>query len=95
MAGLARAQLETLAEREGRRDVAVTCSVRGGKPFHEITAAAEQTSVDLIVIATHGYTGVKHALLGHAGQTGSRHASCPVLTVPIRATSKRTGQQVR
>ena len=44
-------------------------------------AAAERESVDLIVIATHGYTGVKHMLLGSTTEQVVRMAKCPVLTV--------------
>jgi len=40
--------------------------------------------VDLIVIATHGYTGLKHVLLGSTAERVVRHAPCPVLTVRER-----------
>jgi nucleotide-binding universal stress UspA family protein len=86
---LARAQLATLAKREGKGDVAVTFSMRTGKPFHEITTAARQRAADLIVIATHGYTGAKRVLLGSTAERVVRHARCSVLTVPTRTTLKR------
>ena len=38
--------------------------VRFGHSYHEIADAARTLKVDLIIIATHGYTGLKHALLG-------------------------------
>jgi len=55
--------------------------VRVGQPFHEICASAEELKTDLIVIATHGYTGLKHVLLGSTAERVVRHASCPVLVV--------------
>jgi len=55
--------------------------VRHGAPFHEITAAAAELKSDLIVIATHGYTGLKHVLLGSTAERVVRHAPCPVLVV--------------
>ena len=89
---LARAQLKTLAERESKDDLRLTSCVRTGKPFHEITTAARERAADLIVIATHGYTGAKRVLLGSTAERVVRHAPCPVLTVPARTTPKRTGK---
>ena len=58
--------------------------VRFGRSFHEITAAARTRKVDLIIISTHGYTGLKHALLGSTTERVVRHATCPVLVVRQR-----------
>lgn len=55
--------------------------VRFGRSFHEITEAARTRKVDLIVIATHGRTGLKRALLGSTTERVVRHAHCPVLVV--------------
>ena len=55
--------------------------VRFGRSFHEIADAARTLKVDLIIISTHGYTGLKHALLGSTTERVVRHASCPVLVV--------------
>jgi universal stress protein A len=90
---LAREKLATLAKSEGKGDGAVTSSVRTGKPFHEITTDARERAADLIVIATHGYTGAKRVLLGSTAEQVARHAPCPVLTVPTRTTPKRTGKR--
>ncbi len=46
-----------------------------------ITEAASESHVDLIVVGTHGHTGLKHALLGSVAERIVRHAPCPVLTV--------------
>jgi nucleotide-binding universal stress UspA family protein len=58
--------------------------VRFGRSFHEIAEAARTRKVDLIVISTHGYTGLKHALLGSTTERVVRHAHCPVLVVRQR-----------
>ena len=55
--------------------------VRFGTPFAEITAAAKSLKVDLIILTTHGYTGLKHVLMGSTAERVVRHAPCPVLTV--------------
>lgn len=43
---------------------------------------AENNGVDLIVLGTHGRTGLKHLLIGSVAERVVRHAHCPVLTVP-------------
>jgi len=58
--------------------------VRLGRSFHEIADAARTRKVDLIIISTHGYTGLKHALLGSTTERVVRHAPCPVLVVRQR-----------
>jgi universal stress protein A len=55
--------------------------VRYGAPYVEITEAARTLKVDLIIITTHGYTGLKHVFLGSTAERVVRHAPCPVLTV--------------
>jgi universal stress protein A len=55
--------------------------VRTGSAYLEIVAAADELDADLIVMATHGCTGLKHALVGSTAERVVRHAHCPVLTV--------------
>jgi len=55
--------------------------VRDGRAHLEIIAAADDIEADLIVMATHGFTGLKHVLLGSTAEQVVRHAHCPVLTV--------------
>ena len=52
-----------------------------GAPFSEIVRAAREHGSDLIVIATHGRTGLKHALLGSVTEKVVRKAPCAVLTI--------------
>lgn len=55
--------------------------VRVGRAYFEIAEAARALDTDMIIIATHGYTGLKHVLLGSTAERVVRHAPCPVLTV--------------
>jgi universal stress protein A len=58
-----------------------TAEVRVGSASEEILAAATEDKADLMVIGTHGRTGLKHLLLGSVAEEVVRKASCPVLTV--------------
>lgn len=88
----ARVRLKTLAKRESEGDLNLTPILRSGNSFYGITTTARERAADLIVIATHGYTGVNRVLLGSTAERVVRHAPCPVLTVPARATKRRTGK---
>jgi len=52
-----------------------------GSPFVEVVRAARNEGADLIVIGTHGRTGLAHVLMGSVAERVVRKASCPVLTV--------------
>lgn len=52
-----------------------------GKPADQIVSYADSVSGALIVMSTHGYSGVKHALLGSTTEAVLRHANCPVLSI--------------
>ena len=91
VAALARTKLEALAQRESKGAGKIIIGVRMGQPFHEITLAAGECAADLIVIATHGHTGLKRVVLGSTAERVVRHAPCPVLTVPTRELPKRSG----
>lgn len=52
-----------------------------GDAAREIVRQAKEAEVDLIVISTHGRTGLKHVLLGSVAEHVVRRASCPVLVV--------------
>jgi nucleotide-binding universal stress UspA family protein len=59
----------------------VETAVGTGLAAHEIVEAAKEQDVDLIVIATHGYTGWKHFAIGSTAERVVRAAPCPVLVV--------------
>lgn len=52
-----------------------------GRAAWEIVRVAREAGVDLIIVSTHGYSGLKHVLLGSTAELVVRHAPCPVLTV--------------
>lgn len=64
----------------------VETMIRTGKPFVEIIEEAKEKDVDLIIIASHGHTGVEHLLFGSTAEKVVRKALCPVLTLrePIK-----------
>jgi universal stress protein A len=74
-------QLATLVVDEVRGVVPTDTVVRTGSPAAEIVEIAKRIPADLIVISTHGYTGLKHAFLGSVAERVVRHAPCPVLVV--------------
>ena len=59
----------------------VRSTMRIGVPSHEIVEMAKDADIDLIVIATHGYTGWKHFCIGSTAERVVRGAPCPVLVV--------------
>ena len=60
---------------------AVNSSVRIGHAPNEITKAAKDMDVDLIIISTHGYTSWRHLCIGSTAERVVRTAPCPVLVV--------------
>ena len=56
-------------------------AIKVGPPVEEICAFAKDRNVDLIVTATHGWTGFKHVLIGSTAERVVRHAPCAVLVV--------------
>jgi nucleotide-binding universal stress UspA family protein len=75
--------LGTLAD-EFKRSVPVTSAVESGSPATQIVRYAEQKHIDLIVIGTHGRTGMTRVLIGSVAERVVRTAPCPVLTVAAR-----------
>ena len=63
------------------------CSVRWGDTVTSIVALAEEIQADIVVIATHGRTGLSHAIMGSVAERIVRESPCPVLTVREHAKS--------
>ncbi|MCC5795513.1 MAG: universal stress protein [Chromatiales bacterium] len=63
------------------REVSAVGKVLTGRPADEIVEYASEHGAELIVMTTHGYSGVKHVLLGSTTESVLRSASCPVLSV--------------
>ena len=75
-------RLTQFSARQGiAKDLVEKVLVRNGPAHREITDAARTLKSDLIVIATHGHTGLAHVLLGSTAERVVRHAECPVLVV--------------
>lgn len=68
----------------------VPCEFRivHGDPAHEILAIAEKEDVELIVMGTHGRTGLMRLLMGSVAEHVVREANCPVLTVRLPGGEK-------
>lgn len=62
-------------------DIKLQKSVRNGVPADAIKQFAEEEVIDLIVIATHGWTGLKHILMGSVAEKVIRQSRVPVLAV--------------
>jgi universal stress protein A len=62
-------------------DVDIVSDVRKGTPYPEILKEQEDKKIDLIVIATHGQTGLIGHLLGSVAEKVAKHAKCPVFLV--------------
>jgi len=77
----AQKRLEEFVRRCVAPDIQLIQVVRVGNPVDEIRRFAEQQGVDVIVIATHGWTGLKHVLMGSVAERVVRHSSIPVLSV--------------
>ena len=77
----ARSRLYDLAAKDLQETVPVEVRVVVGKPADEILHLAQAEGADLIVMGTHGRTGLRHALLGSVAEKVVRTASCPVFTV--------------
>ena len=77
----AEAQLARLVPDRVRDALRVTTDVKVGKAASVICDEAATTSCDLIVMGTHGRTGVAHLFLGSVAEKVVRTAPCPVLTI--------------
>jgi nucleotide-binding universal stress UspA family protein len=74
-------ELRRLAQEAIGGAVPVEIQVGRGQPVHEIVRVARERQVDLILLSTHGHTGLKHVLLGSVAENVVRYAPCPVLVV--------------
>lgn len=77
----AKSRLDALAERTLPAPIRAETKVRCGPAFAKIISEASHSDTDLIVLATHGHTGLQHLLLGSTAERVVRHALCPVLVV--------------
>lgn len=76
-----RNRIVQMAKEAGLTQENVKIIVKGGKASHDIIKFAADNPIDLIIIATHGLTGLEHFLLGSVTEKVVRRAPCPVFTV--------------
>ena len=74
-------ELKALAEELASPEVRVETFVRHGQAAHEIAAFGLEWGADLMVLSTHGRTGLRHVLVGSVAENVVRYAPCPVLVV--------------
>jgi nucleotide-binding universal stress UspA family protein len=74
-------QLPQLAECEDLRGLKVEEVIVHGDPAAEIVRVAAEREADLIVVSSHGRTGLGRIIFGSTAEAVVRHASCPVLVV--------------
>ncbi len=73
---------EWLSEQPDAPSVEVEKIVLRGRPAVEIPSFAAEVGADLMIVARHGSSGLRHALMGHITESLVRSAPCPVLVLP-------------
>jgi universal stress protein A len=73
--------LEQLRVEIVNQGVEVIAEVRKGSSSLEIISFAQEKEIDLIIMGTHGWSGLDHVLMGSTAEVVVRRAPCPVLTV--------------
>jgi nucleotide-binding universal stress UspA family protein len=80
----ARLDMEAFTQLDFLGNVNFETEIRTGYAVDEICRDADESDVDLVVIATHGRTGFNRMLLGSVAEHVVRYAECPVMVVPSR-----------
>lgn len=75
-------ELRALADANVPGNMSPDLEVRIGRPAEEIVAAAREAKSDLIVLSTHGRTGLDRYLLGSVAERVARLAPCPIYLIP-------------
>lgn len=75
-----REELATLVDKV-KTTVPARSIIRTGRAFLEITRVAKEEQVDLIIIASHGHTGVEHIFFGSTAEKVVRKSPCPVMVL--------------
>ena len=78
----AKGQMLKLVRKTEFGGVPYKTDIQIGRPAEQICQSAEDREIDLIVVSTHGHTGLEHVLIGSVAEHVVRYAHCPVLVVP-------------
>jgi universal stress protein A len=80
--GSAEARMQKFVDKNlGSQDPPAVGKVLIGRPAEGIVQYASDAGASMIVMALHGYTGVRHLMLGSTTESVLRHAQCPVLSI--------------
>jgi universal stress protein A len=66
-----------------------------GTPWLEVCNYSRDNKIDLIILATHGHTGMRHALLGSVAERIVQHAPCAVLVVKSKMNSAKKHRKAK
>jgi nucleotide-binding universal stress UspA family protein len=77
----AEAHLQSIADQLAKHDTTARCVVVVGVPVDEINRAVDDHRIDLIVMGTHGRTGIRHFMAGSVAERVVRSSKVPVLTI--------------
>jgi len=78
----AQKRLDECSVDSSNHKLSVARELRQGNPFVEIVRYAKDKDIDLIVMGTHGRSGLVHMMMGSVAEKVVRKARCPVLTIP-------------
>jgi universal stress protein A len=79
-----RLKLQELVEKATAEGLNVRSRIAAGKPWEQVVKLAEEEGADLIVMGTHGRTGLAHGVIGSNAERVVQRAPCPVLVVRPR-----------
>lgn len=79
---------ECLVKIKHTKDIEILPVIRKGVDYEEIIKYAKEKKIDVIVIATHGRTGILHTLLGSVAEKVVRYAKTPVLVITPTSKAK-------
>jgi nucleotide-binding universal stress UspA family protein len=82
-------RLEQVAAKHVQEGVRLETIVGRGDPASEIGRIAAEKMVDLVVIATHGWTGWRHLVFGSVAERVLREAACAILSIRCEESAKR------
>jgi len=72
---------EELSKIPESKEVAIVTEVKKGTPYDEILKNQKENNIDLIVIASHGTTGLLHYFLGSVAEKVVKNAQCSILLI--------------
>ena len=77
----AQAGLQAAIEKRKASGVELRAVLRDGPPSEEIAAVAKESKADLVILGTHGRSGLRRAIMGSVAEEVIRACECPVLTI--------------